>query len=224
MQTFRHRSRATALAVVALIVANRPTAAQSLAAASLARWQRSLSDVHSGQAVRLGLIHRGRTEGRWVEASSPQPDSTVIALASPTGWRDAWRYVGRYALGTRAGDPSRRDHRRRHRRGPDGRHVRASERSLCTGDRRFVHGLAPGAASALHPLERRGGRAPRRRRGNGFPPVASAVSVSPPSGIMKGATRIIRHKRHSAWRWSGDVGCSCVRRGRKRPNALQPLV
>ena len=85
MQTFRHRSRATALAVVALIVANHPTAAQSLAAASVARWQRSLSDVHSGQAVRLGLIHRGRTEGRWVEASSPQPDSTVIALASPTG-------------------------------------------------------------------------------------------------------------------------------------------
>jgi len=85
MQTFRHWSRATALAVVVLIVANRPTAAQSLAAASVASWQRSLSNVHSGQAVRLALIHRGRTEGRWVEVSSPQPDSRVIALASPTG-------------------------------------------------------------------------------------------------------------------------------------------
>lgn len=85
MHAFRHWSRATALAVVVLIVANRPTAAQSLASASVASWQRSLSDVHSGQAVRLGLIHRRRTEGRWVEASSPHPDSTVIALASPTG-------------------------------------------------------------------------------------------------------------------------------------------
>jgi hypothetical protein len=99
-----------------LIVANRPTAAQSLAAASAASWQRSLSDVHSGQAVRLGLIHRGRTEGRWVEASSPQPDSTVIALASPTGVERRVAFtVGRYAMGARAGDPSRRDHRWRHR-------------------------------------------------------------------------------------------------------------
>jgi hypothetical protein len=85
MQTFRHWSRVTPLAVVVLIVANRPAAAQSLASASVASWQRSLSDVHSGQAVRLGLIHRGRTEGRWVEVSSPQPDSMVISLASPTG-------------------------------------------------------------------------------------------------------------------------------------------
>jgi hypothetical protein len=86
MQTVRHWSRATALAVVVLIVANRPTAAQSLASASVASWQRSLSDVHSGQAVRLGLVHRGRTEGRWVEASSPQPDSIVFERRTFAAW------------------------------------------------------------------------------------------------------------------------------------------
>ena len=85
MQTFRHWCRAAAVAVEVLIVANRPTAAQSLASASVASWRRALSDVHSGQAVRLGLVHRGRTEGRWVEASSPEPDFIVIALASSTG-------------------------------------------------------------------------------------------------------------------------------------------
>ena len=85
MQAFRHWSRAAAVAVEVLIVANRPAAAQSLASASVASWQPSLIDVNSGQAVRLGLVHRGRTEGRWVEASSPQPDSMVIAFASPTG-------------------------------------------------------------------------------------------------------------------------------------------
>ena len=85
MQTFRHWCRAAAVAVEVLIVANRPTAAQSRASASVASWQRGLSDVHSGQAVRLGVVHRGRTEGRWVVASSPEPDSIVITLASSTG-------------------------------------------------------------------------------------------------------------------------------------------
>jgi len=51
MQTFRHWSRATALAVVVLIVANRPTAAQSLASASVASVRHSWREISVGICI-----------------------------------------------------------------------------------------------------------------------------------------------------------------------------